>query len=421
MPHVRAARKVAVANLLGLIISLIAVANSPARAATQAQPFGAGRIAGRVIDAPQTGVPGVTVTIVPYSMLPDANSGKPLAIDGVRQSVVTDGEGRFVFEDLQSDKTYLVSAHVPGRRTVERWHLDVKDGETVSIELPLSTSARCSSSVDEVSYDELSRLLTPDAVLHVRIREDGISRFVDYGPPDQSFLCGEWDDAPAAVLGVARIGTKWAGSQEILITARGVQLEAGQEYLVFLNYDSKLQRFEVESADLIADRRVSWSNRTLGVRKGMSIEQALRAIREWSARYSRYRTYEDLRSTAPLESLQYGTGWTWIGILHPGDVWDLRDKKRFEFATTPPPNRMVPRVNDRIRMTSDCAITILDYGSKGESLRNVSPTTRRYGGDITSLTGALAQAGHSYRVADVRFKREKDEDYRSVWVRLVAD
>jgi hypothetical protein len=159
----------------------------------------------------------------------------------------------------------------------------------------------------------------------------------------------------------------------------------------------------------------------VGVRKGMSIEQALGAIREWSARYSRYRTYEDLRSTAPLESLHYGTGWAWIGYLHPGDVWDLRDKKQFEFAETPPPNRVVPRVNDRIRMTSDCPITILDYGSKGESLRNVSPTTRRYGGDITSLTGARAQAGHSYRVADVRFQREKDEDYRSVWVRLVAD
>jgi hypothetical protein len=264
MPHVPAARKVAVANLLSLIISLIAAADSPAWAATQAQPLGTGRIVGRLIDAPQVGVPGITVTIIPYLMRSsaDANAGKPSAVDGDRRSFVTDGEGRFVFEDLRSDKTYLVSAHVPGRRTVERWNLDVKDGETVSIELPLSTSARCSSSVDEVSYDELSRLLTPDAVLHVRIRDDGISRFVDYGPPDQSFLCGEWDDAPATVLGVARIGTKWAGSPEILITARGVQLEAGQEYLVFLNYDSKLQRFEVESADLIADRRVSWSNRT---------------------------------------------------------------------------------------------------------------------------------------------------------------
>ena len=144
---------------------------------------------------------------------------------------MTDGEGRFVFEDLRSEKTYLVSALVPGRRTVERWNLNVVDGETVSIELPLS--ARCSWIVDEVSYDELSRLLTPDAVLHVRIRENGISRFVEYGPPDPLLVCTEWDDAPATVLGVARIGAKLEGSPEILVTARGVQLEAGQEYWCF--------------------------------------------------------------------------------------------------------------------------------------------------------------------------------------------
>src|SRR5437762_4120428 len=124
MPHVSAARKVAIANLLSLIISLVAVADSPTWAASQAQPFGTGRIVGRLIDAPQAGVPGITVTVVPYLVLSssDANAGKPSALDGDRRSVVTDDEGRFVFEDLRSDKTYLVSAHVPGRRTVERWH-----------------------------------------------------------------------------------------------------------------------------------------------------------------------------------------------------------------------------------------------------------------------------------------------------------
>ena len=233
------------------------------------------------------------------------------------------------------------------------------------------------------------------------------------------FVCEEWNDAPATVLGVARMGAKWQGSPEILITAAG-QLEAGQEYLALLNYDSKVQRFLADI--LIADREVpSWSNSTVGIREGMSIERALRALRETAAHHSRYRTYEDLRSMAPLESLRSRTGWIWVGVLHPGDVWDLPEEKRFEFTATPPPDRVVPRVGDRIKMTSDCEITILDYGSRGESLRYVSPTTRRYGGDITSLTGALAQAGHSYRVADVRFERVRDEDSRIVWVRLVAD
>ena len=417
--HSTGQHQVAVGTLLSLIITFVAAADSPIWAATQAQTLGTGRIVGRVIDAPQAGLPGIMVTIAPY-LLPssnDANAGKPSVLDGVRRSVVTDGEGRFVFEDLRSDKTYLVSAHVPGRRTVERWNLNVVSGETVSIELPLS--ARCSMILDSVSEDPLSRLLRADAVLHVRIRENGVGRLIQWTMPSQWLACEELNDAPATVLGVARMAAKWQGSSEILITAEN-RLEAGQEYLALLNYDSKLQRFQADI--LIADREVaSWSDPTLGVREGMSIERALRALRETAARHSRYRTYEDLRSTAPLESLRYRTGWIWVGVLHPGDVWDLPEEKRFEFAATPSPNRVVPRVGDRIRMTSDCPIIILDYGSRGESLRHVSPTSRRYGGDITSLTGARAQAGHSYRVADVRFERVRDEDSRVVWVRLVAD
>jgi hypothetical protein len=277
--------------------------------------------------------------------------------------------------------------------------------------------------LDSVSEDPLSLLLRADAVLHLRIRENGVGRLIQWTWPNQElagFVCEEWNDAPATVLGVARMGAKWKGDSEILIAAAG-QLEAGQEYLALLNYDSKVQRFQADT--LIADREVaSWSNPTLGVREGMSIEKALRALRETAARHSRYRTYEDLRSTAPLESLRYKTGWTWVGVLHPGDVWDLPEEKRFEFAATPPPNRVVPRVNDRIRITTDCPISILSFGSRGESLRNVSPTTRRFGfEDITSSTGARAQGGHSYRVADLRFERVRDEDSRVVWVRLVAD
>ena len=104
------------------------------------------------------------------------------------------------------------------------------------------------------------------------------------------------------------------------------------------------------------------------------------------------------------------------------DVWTdgISDTGRpFEFVADSQSLLTLPRPGDRIRLREGGQIVILDFGSRGEALRNRSPVTRPvYERHVTEQTGARVDAGGVYTVADVQL--EPVTGMRYVWVRLAA-
>jgi hypothetical protein len=202
-------------------------------------------------------------------------------------------------------------------------------------------------------------------------------------------------------------------------------LRAGTEYLAFLHYNKSTQQISLGDAWVVVDGRVqSADEEELGFRDGSPIDQTLKRLQETYKRSSRYRRYDDIAPTAALETLRHKTGWLAIGTLAADrDVWtdgqrDLRpDERPFEVVADQLAGN-VPRPKDRIRLKEGGSIIILDFGSRGETLRNLSPTSRPRGERITDLTGTRVDAGTIYMVADVQL--ERGDDRRLVWVRLVA-
>ena len=240
-------------------------------------------------------------------------------------------------------------------------------------------------------------------------------------------------------IGQAASANRWSFSEQALFVgiAAGNSIDGytvQQRYsvgrrryaLAFLHYNKSLQQISLGDAWVVVDGRVQGADQEeLGFRDGSPIKKTLKRLRETYERSSRYRRYDDIAPTAALETLRHKTGWLAIGALAADrDVWtdgqrDLRpDERPFEVVADGQPARNVPRAKDRIRLKEGGSIIILDFGSRGEALRNLSPTSRPRGGHVTDLTGTRVDADAIYTVADVRL--ELGGDIRLVWVRLVA-
>jgi hypothetical protein len=339
----------------------------------------------------------------------------------VWSAAIADAAGRFTFDALDTGKPYSLWAKLAGFEPAIREGLSIRPNETVTITLALKLGCTGIGLVDAARYSTFDNMLTADAVVHLRITEDGKERRVDNG--NNCYMVSE---APAAILGVARLEHDEWRSQAILpLVSNDSVLRAGTEYLAFLYYNKSTQRISLGDVWVVVDGRVqSADEEELGFRDGSPIDQTLKRLRETYKRSSRYRRYDDIAPTAALETLRHKTGWLAIGTLAADrDVWtdgqrDLRpDERPFEVVADHPA-RNVPRPKDRIRLKEGGSIIILDFGSRGEALRNLSPTSRPRGGRVTDLTGTRVDAGTIYMVADVQL--ERDDDGRLVWVRLVA-
>ena len=108
--------------------------------------------------------------------------------------------------------------------------------------------------------------------------------------------------------------------------------------------------------------------------------QALERIRSVHGRHTRYRRHESGGTEAPLQALRYNTGWFDIGILERDrDVWldpigRAIMERPFEFVSDPLSPRQIPGKGDQIRLYQGGPISIMDFGSRGEAMRNRRPT-----------------------------------------------
>ena len=179
------------------------------------------------------------------------------------------------------------------------------------------------------------------------------------------------------------------------------------------------------TATLVEGRVRSSVSDAFGFTHGSPLDLAFARLRDTYERYTRYRTYDDLTSTAPLETLQHKTRWFAMGtVLLDREVWtDGRDgstARPFDLVGDRWSSRVLPRPLDRIRLKVGGPIVILDFGAHGEALRHVSPTTRPRDGHVSDLTGTRVDAGGIYTVANVDFEPIEEAGQRIVWVQLVA-
>jgi len=199
------------------------------------------------------------------------------------------------------------------------------------------------------------------------------------------------------------------------------KLHLGEEYLAFMNFDETLGRFVLDDVRLapVRNSQVEWyDDLDLGFRDGATIGTALQQLRDIYQRYSRYRQYDSTEPTRSLKELRYKTAWVPLGsITLRGNEW--KEDQPFEFVDEPSADRFLPLRNDRIRVAKESHARILDFGWRGEELRDVSPTTRGHERNVSDLTGARVSPGTIYTVADIQFEQLDEE--RIVWVRLVSD
>src|SRR5215813_734512 len=109
------------------LISLTSAALLLVAAAVPAQESASGGIAGQVLDATHSGVPGATVTVI--------NAGT-----NAHRVATTDNEGRFTIPNLAS-ATYIVRVELQGFNTVELKDFVVRNGEITKPSITLSVAS----------------------------------------------------------------------------------------------------------------------------------------------------------------------------------------------------------------------------------------------------------------------------------------
>lgn len=395
------ADRIAAGCLLALCASVVADRAGHAQAPT-------GRIIGIVSDITGAVLPGVTLV---------------LTGDGMARKTVADGEGRFAFDALPANASYTVQALLEGFRPATQDRLLVQPGETTTTGFALRVG--CLVEYQQVVEAPLDQLLKVDAVVHVRVVADSHLVVI---PTDDCDIRSH--QTSATILGVGAVSRgEWKPGATVEI-ASDDSLKAGTEYLAFLKYRDIVQRFTLGSyyAAEVIDGRVGWlPQEELGFRDKAPIAYALARTREIHARHTRYKRHGEEGSEAPLEALRYNTGWFELGALRRDeDVWldysppgVIARERPFDFVADPASSRQLPRRGDRIRLHEGGPIRIMDFGSRGEALRNRRPGTWNTQSDMVTLTGTRAVAGGSYTVADVKvWTLEHD---RFISVRLVAD
>jgi len=387
---------------------LVLCASFAADRAGHAQAPATGRIIGIVSDISGGVLPGVTLV---------------LTGGGVARKTVADGDGRFAFDALPAEASYAVQAVLEGFRQATQEGLFVQPGETTTTGFALRVG--CLVESQPVVEAPLDQLLKVDAVVHVRVVEDSHLVVIPTGDCD---LRSHQTSATILAVGAISRG-EWKSGATVQI-ASDDPLTAGTEYLAFLEYWDVVQRFTLGSyyAPSVIDGRVGWSpQEELGFRDKAPIGHALARVRETYARHTRYKRHGEEGSEAALEALRHNTGWFEMGALRRDeDVWldygpsgVLVSERPFDFVAHPASSRQLPLRGDRIRLNKSGPIRIMDFGSRGEALRNRRPGTWNTRSDMVTLTGTRAVAGGIYTVADVMMWTLEHD--RFISVRLVAE
>ena len=286
-----------------------------------------------------------------------------------------------------------------------------------AIESPTRTVCAGLGLLDAVVVPAFDELLLADAIVHIRIAENGRTRQTGSGS-----FCWTVSEASADVLRfapLAQIAPRFMAT--ILASRNDAPLVAGQEYLAFVSNGTPSSGpiVHFENAREVSQGRVrAPAGDELRLRDGMSVDRAFDSLVDAYRRYSRFRRYDNPPPRA-FDTLSRGTGWLELGVVdRDRGVWP--EGQPFEFVSENHQSSWLPRSKDHIRLRQGGPIVILDFGARGEALWKRSPATRHGQLHLSDDTGARADAGAVFAVEDVQFEPAAEEKLHFVWVRLAA-
>jgi hypothetical protein len=403
---------ISLARGASIAFALALVLTASAASTASGQVSDRGRITGRVTDSTGGVLPGTQVT---------------LSAENMRRIVVTNEQGFFAFDGVAPGAAHTIQAQLPGFMTTTREGLVVAPGETRTVDLTLQLGCPGRTIAQYGVAPALDQLLTADAVAYIRIAQDSREVQIDLGGECPHY----YDHGRATVLEVATsLLGEWRRGMTIELYS-DVFFRAGAEYLAFLTYSESPKGYGFGRGALaitVIEGRVEWSpGAEFGFRDGAPVARALAGFRETYARHTRYRPLGKEGSEAPLGALRNKTGWFLMGgIQASGERWvDLYSEpetpigRPFDFVNEPESSRQLPRRGDRIRLTKGGAISIVNFGFRGEALRDRPPTQENTYSSPTNVTGTRVDAGGLYDVADLVLE-PVGGTIRFVWVRLVA-
>jgi hypothetical protein len=289
-----------------------------------------------------------------------------------------------------------------------------------AIESPTRSGCAGLGLLDAVVVPAFDELLLADAIVHIRIAENGRTRQTLGGS-----FCWTVSEASADVLRFApltRIAPRFMlTSATILASRNDAPLVAGQEYLAFVSNGTPssgpIVHFE-NARDVSQGRVRAMAGDELRLRDGMSVDRAFDSLVGTYRRYSHFRRYDNPPPRA-FDTLSRGTGWLELGVVdRDRGVWP--EGQPFEFAAAGHRSSWLPSPKDRIRLKQGGPVVILDFGALGEALWKRSPATRHGQLHLSDDTGARADAGAVFVVEDVQFEPAAEEKLHFVWVRLAA-
>ena len=247
-----------------LFVVLLVVAFQVRQDAAQNQNTDLGRVVGRVLDQSGAVLPGANVTM----------TGR----DGTARHVVTDINGRFAFDGVTPDVAYSVRGVLPGFATDEERDITITAGQTRTVALELYVLC-CGDGGLTVERSDLAKLLSADAIAHVRMGDAGEDLRDGYGPSREAVVL-------KAVL-FSKAGQGLGATVRVMGADR---FQRGKEYLVILgsNGGFKHPRVGVEfMREVVGGRIRGESAADLDIHDGMRVEDALKRLQEIRERQGR--------------------------------------------------------------------------------------------------------------------------------------
>ena len=367
------------------------------------------RVQGRLTDPSGAVLPGATVSV---------------EIGGQRREAITDNTGQYAFESIDAHDGFTLTAALHGFRTQEYRATPTGDSGTLTINFLLLVNCNweviAAQTAEVPRQSLLERLLTADAVVHLRVLEDAVSRDAldDEG-------CQRLSVRPSVQV-IASVHSRPGLpvlSKVLLMPSDTGRIKAGDEYLLFAYSGEKL--IYPENRWPVIAGRLGKGLDELHIPKGTPIDQTLRRLRTMYERHTRYRTYYSDVPRASLTSLRYGTGWVELGRLaRHQNVWNVAGEnvglyqRPFQIVGEQKPERVLPRPGDEIRLPDNQEVSILNFGVDGEAFRKMPPFPWRWDTAFLHGTGVDIISGEAYRVEDVRIWTHGSE--RSVWIRISA-
>ena len=209
-------------------------------------------------------------------ILPGAHSQRQTT-----REAVTDRDGRFLFDDVKPATGYALKAELAGFITDEARDLVVGNRQTVTVELSMDIG--CVGDL-VVPLSGLDLLLSAKGLAHVRMTGDTVDRRDGCGPK-----------RTAVVLGITLFSPIGPRSGDRILLMDAGRFEPGKEYFLSLSkpYNRKEPHFAALLAREVVAGRIRGPNTdNLGIRAGMTLEQAVQHLVETRESASRHRPYD---------------------------------------------------------------------------------------------------------------------------------